>query len=359
MTTIDELPVEQQGLATRSRGKLIALAAATILAIYLCYLLASPFIPALVWATTAAVVTQRYHGWVGRRVDSPNARAAICAGTVAAAILLPATFVVYVGSQQVAAAIENLQSEETQKSVQEWFDQHPRLNRMWHAVADDFNPAEKAPELIDRLRPGAVAAVSTPLYVALQVILTLYILFFLYRDQEQALGAVRWMLPLTSGESNRLLQRIDDTLHATILGTLTVAVLQGTLGGTMLWLLGVPGALLWGVVMAFVAMIPTGTFTVWGPAAVYLFLEDHWIKALILLGWGALAVGTIDNFLYPVLVGHRLRLHTVVTFIAIVGGLTIFGMTGIVLGPVIITVAFFLLDIWRRRTEHGESAERA
>jgi predicted PurR-regulated permease PerM len=106
-------------------------------------------------------------------------------------------------------------------------------------------------------------------------------------------------------------------------------------------------------------MIPTGTFTVWGPAAVYLFLEGHWIKSLILLGWGAVAVGTIDNLLYPVLVGHRLRLHTVVMFIAIVGGLTIFGMTGIVLGPVIITVAFFLLDIWRRRTEHGESAERA
>jgi predicted PurR-regulated permease PerM len=193
----------------------------------------------------------------------------------------------------------------------------------------------------------------------LQLAIAFYVLFFLYRDREHALNSVRDMLPLTHGEVDRLFKRLDDTLHATIFGTLTVAALQGTLGGTMLWLLGVPGAVLWGVIMSLVAMIPTGTFTVWGPATVYLFLEGQWVRALILLGWGSVAVGLIDNFLYPYLVGQRLSQHTVVTFVAIVGGLSVFGFTGVVLGPVIMSITFFLLETWRRRTEHGASAERA
>jgi predicted PurR-regulated permease PerM len=358
MSEADQPPYEY-GVATRSRGKLLALAVATGLALFLCYLLVSPFIPALVWATTAAVITGSYHRWLHGRLKSPNLSALAAAATVAIVILLPISLVAYMATVQVGKAIEELQSAETQESVARWLQSHPRLERAWQSVSDNFNPAEKAPELIGRLRPSAVAAVSTPLYILLQLAIAFYVLFFLYRDREHALNSVRDMLPLTHGEVDRLFKRFDDTLHATIFGTLTVAALQGTLGGTMLWLLGVPGAVLWGVIMSLVAMIPTGTFTVWGPATGYLFLEGEWVRALILLGWGSVAVGLIDNFLYPYLVGQRLSQHTVVTFVAIVGGLSVFGFTGVVLGPVVMSITFFLLEIWRRRTEHGASAERA
>jgi predicted PurR-regulated permease PerM len=358
MSSPDQSPKVERGVATRSRGKLLALAVATGLALFLCYLLAWPFVPAIVWSTTVAVVTRPYCEWLERWLKSRNAAALISAATVTIAVLTPLVLIGYVAVQQFGKAVEEIQSPETQEKVGKWLAEHPRLERVWTSVSDNFNPAEKAPELIGRLRPGAVAAVSTPLYIGLQLAITIYMLFFLYRDKDDVLESVRHILPLTHPEVDRLFRRVDDALHATIFGTLTVAVLQGTLGGVMLWLLGVPGAALWGVVMVFVAMIPTGTFTVWGPATIYLFLEGHWGRALILLGWGGVAVGLIDNFLYPVLVGQRLRLHTVVTFVAVVGGLAAFGFTGVVLGPVVVTITVFLLETWRRRTEHGASAER-
>lgn len=345
-------------LATRSRGKLLALAVATALVLYLCFLIVAPFLAPIIWATTIAVVTHRFARWVRARVETPGRQAAICTATVAVAILLPIAVLTYVAIGQVGAAVAELQSEETQKQMQAWLKANPRIEQAWNEVSDGFNPAEKIPELLERLRPGAMAAISMPLYVALQLVIMLYVLFFLYRDERRAIDSLRWMLPLTEAESDRLLSRVGDTLNATIYGTMTVAVTQGVAGGLMMAVLGVPAAVLWGVVMAFVAIIPTGTFTVWGPATAYLALQGEWVRAGILLGWGALAIGLIDNFLYPVLVGQRLHQHTVVTFIAIVGGLSLFGLTGVVLGPVIVAVTFFLLELWRRRTEHGASAER-
>jgi predicted PurR-regulated permease PerM len=98
---------------------------------------------------------------------------------------------------------------------------------------------------------------------------------------------------------------------------------------------------------------------VWAPVALYLAVSGSWIKALILVGWGMLAVGTIDNVLYPYLVGGRLRLHTLVTFFAIVGGIGVFGPAGLILGPVALAVTIALLDIWWWRTAGGRTAEQA
>ncbi len=149
-----------------------------------------------------------------------------------------------------------------------------------------------------------------------------------------------------------------DTIYATIYGTVAVALVQGALGGLMFWWLGLPAPLLWGKVMALLAIVPIfGAFVVWIPAAIFLALEGSWGKALILVAWGGIVIALIDNLLYPSLVGNKLRLHTVPVFIAIVGGLAVFGAAGVVLGPVTLALAVALIDIWRRRTAGGGAAE--
>jgi len=111
--------------------------------------------------------------------------------------------------------------------------------------------------------------------------------------------------------------------------------------------------------MGVLAVIPVlGTFVIWMPTAIVLALQGDWTKAAILVTWGALAIGLIDNLLYPFIVGKRMRFHTLVVFIAIVGGIALFGASGIVLGPVVLAVADALLDIWRRRTAHGGVLEQ-
>ncbi len=160
------------------------------------------------------------------------------------------------------------------------------------------------------------------------------------------------MSPLSQAEINRLFGRVADTVYATVYGTLTVSAVQGLLGGLMFWWLGLPAPLFWGVVMALLAAVPVvGAFVVWIPAALFLALEGSWGKALILTAWGGLVVGTIDNLLRPILVGKRLKLHTILAFISVVGGLILFGPSGLILGPVGLTVTTELLEIWRHRAQ--------
>jgi predicted PurR-regulated permease PerM len=130
---------------------------------------------------------------------------------------------------------------------------------------------------------------------------------------------------------------------------------QGALGGLMFWWLGLPAPIVWGVVMAVLAILPMfGAALVWVPAAGFLAIEGDLDKALLLTAWGTLVVGLIDNLLYPVLVKGRLRMHTVPVFISVLGGLFAFGATGVVLGPLILAVAIALLEIWRRRMADGD-----
>ena len=343
-------------MTTRGRGKLYVLAAATILAGYLCYLLVLPFIPAIVWATTAAVITHRFSQWVAKRVKSPSATAAICTATVAVAILLPVIGVGYVGVRQIGIAAKELDG--FTEDVEDRLSGYPQVQAWWASLKDELDPS-KAAELVNRLQPSAVAAVSAPIYILLQLMLTLFILFFLYRDEDEALQSVRSVMPLGEGETNRLLERVEDTIHATIFGTVVVAITQGVMGGVMFAMMGIPGAVLWGVIMGLLATIPyLGAFVVWGPMAAYLASQGEWAQAGILVTYGALAIGLIDNLIYPYLVGQRLRQHTVTAFFAILGGVNVFGATGLVLGPVIVSVTFFLFDLWRKRTAHGASAER-
>ena len=155
-----------------------------------------------------------------------------------------------------------------------------------------------------------------------------------------------------------MLGRIADTIHATVNGSLTVAFAQAVLAGAMYTILGVPAAMLWGAATFIVALVPVfGTVMVWGPVAGYLALTGDWVKALVLVGWGALAVGTIDNLLYPYLVGNRLRLHTAITFFSIVGGIGFFGPAGLILGPVALAITIGLMEVWWSRTADGNSAD--
>ena len=147
-------------------------------------------------------------------------------------------------------------------------------------------------------------------------------------------------------------------IYATVYGTLTVSAVQGCLGGLMFWWLGVPAPILWGVVMAVLSLFPmAGSFLVWFPTATWFALQGDWTRATILVAWGATVIGLVDNLLYPLLVGREMRLHTLLVFFAIVGGVLAIGASGLILGPVLLAVTTTLLGVWRARTVAGRPAE--
>jgi predicted PurR-regulated permease PerM len=142
--------------------------------------------------------------------------------------------------------------------------------------------------------------------------------------------------------------RTREVIDASVYGVITVAVIQGALGGLAFWALGLPSAIIWGVVMVFLSMVPMlGAFLVWVPAAIYLALTGQYVKAVILVLWGTLVIGMIDNFLRPKLVGGRTRLHELLIFFAVLGGLNVFGVLGVVLGPVVLAITLSLIDVYK------------
>jgi predicted PurR-regulated permease PerM len=205
---------------------------------------------------------------------------------------------------------------------------------------------------------GVPRVLSGTFRAGMELLITVFALFYFIRDGDDVRRLIRSLLPFGNRDADRFLTRISDTVYATTWGTVVVAAVQGALGGLMFWWLGLPAPLLWGTVMALLAIVPVlGAFVVWVPAAIVLALDGSWGKAIILAVWGGVVVALIDNLLYPVLVGNRMRLHTLAVFIAIVGGLSLFGAYGLVLGPAALAAAVELRRIWRRRMRAPRSPQ--
>ncbi len=183
--------------------------------------------------------------------------------------------------------------------------------------------------------------------VAINLFLMLLSLFYLLRDGAALRQGLVKTVPLPAGETEIILHRLETTVTSVIRGSLTVAVIQGTLSGIGFALFGIPQPVLGGSVAAIAALIPgVGTALVLTPAIVYLFWAGSLASALGLLIWGVLAVGLIDNLLGPVLVGRGVALHPFLILLSVLGGLAFFGLTGFILGPLVLSFFFALLTLY-------------
>jgi predicted PurR-regulated permease PerM len=172
--------------------------------------------------------------------------------------------------------------------------------------------------------------------------------FFLFRDGERVIARIPELLPLELAQSEALLRRTRDVIDGSLYGVLLIALIQGSLGALAFTLLGVPSPVLWGVVMTVASLIPMfGAAGVWVPVALYLLIVGSWGKAIALTLFGALVISSVDNFLRPKLVGDRIRLSELVMFFSVLGGLQVFGVLGIVLGPVLFAVTGSLIGALR------------
>jgi len=183
--------------------------------------------------------------------------------------------------------------------------------------------------------------------------LMIYLLFFLLRDGDALARRLNDSIPLRPAQRRALAEKFTMVIRAMITGTLAVAVVQGVLGGLIFWLLGIPAAALWGVVMGILSLLPAvGSPIVWGPVAIYLLATGEVWQGLVLLAYGALVIGLIDNVLRPILVGKDTRIPDYVVLISTLGGLALFGVNGLLLGPVIAALFLAVWDIFstsRRR----------
>jgi predicted PurR-regulated permease PerM len=340
---------------SRQRAAFLVLVGATTAGIVGCALLAAPFLAPLVWATTLAILFAPLHARIAARLKYRNLAATVSVLIVAVFILLPTAFIVKRMVDQVASGATYIQQQVDSGTVQRFMDQNPQIAPIGNWVEQHVGLRSVTGAVASQLSRFAASFVRGSVAQVLSVLLTFYLLFFFLRDRHSVARLVRYISPLGTRATQGLIDRILDTVRATVWGTAAVSAVQGALGGLMFWILGLPAPVVWGFTMAILSLVPVlGAFLVWIPAALFLALEGSWTKAIVLTVWGVVIIGGIDNLLRPVWVGSRLKLHTVAAFISMLGGILLFGASGFVLGPVIMTVTMGVMEIWHGRRPGGQ-----
>ena len=329
----------------------IALTSGLVLGAVLCYLLAIPFLAAIVWSVTLAVLFTPLDARIQKKIGSPGLSAAATVAIMTIIVIVPAILVTGTLLSEAGRSATLIGPMIDAHGWTRAIDAHPRLAPVLQWINERLDIPDLVKSSASWLAGWSGSLVRASFSGVVSLFLTFYFLFYLLRDRTEAVAVMKKNLPLSEDEFATIAGRVVDTIFATVLGTAAVAALQGGLGGAMFWWLGLPAPVFWGVMMGLLAIIPfLGAFVIWAPAAALLALSGDYRSAIILAVWGTLVVGLVDNLVYPMLVGNRLRMHTVLSFIAVVGGLMLLGAQGVVLGPLIVAVTLTLIEIWRQRT---------
>lgn len=310
------------------------------------------FLQPLFWAVIFATLFFPLFVHLRRRLGGrASLAAALTLLTIVLVVLLPLALIGTAVTNEAAAFYERVSSGEI--DLREYL---RRFEEMMPVVSNYMEQYGVSVEDIkDNLSSVAVSASrlvasealvigQNALTFTVQLFLMLYVLFFFLRDGEAILEELVRVLPLGNARERRLISKFAQVSRATIKGTLVVGVVQGTMGGLLFWVLGVPGPVFWGVIMTVLSLLPAvGSVLVWGPAALILIVSGAWVKGIVMIGVGTLIIGLVDNVLRPVLVSRDTQIPDFLVLLATLGGLTAFGLTGFVIGPII--AALFLV-VW-------------
>ncbi|MER3428082.1 MAG: hypothetical protein C4334_08265 [Pyrinomonas sp.] len=336
-----------------SKARWIVLLVATVLALYVCWLMLKPLLNVLAWATVLVILFYPVHRRIVAATRRPTWSALVSCVLVVLTILLPFALVIFAVLNELSGAVKVLQSYAMSLLDANSPITGPMLRYLGRFV--DIEQLRAQALSTERIQTTAGALAGRTLGVlggafgiVVDTFFTVFTMYYLFRDGNRILRALRDFLPLNRTQADAIFERTREVINACLYGVLVIGIIQGALGGLAFWALGLPSAIVWAVVMAVLSMIPmAGAFIVWVPAAVFLAVTGHWVKAALLTAWGALVIGTVDNFLRPKLVGEKTRLHELFVFFSVLGGLSLFGVLGIVLGPVILAVTLALLEIAR------------
>ena len=337
------------------QARWLGVLAATAIALYLCWLMLRPFIGVLAWAVVLVIVFYPVHQRLALRIKRRSLSALVSCLLVVLIVVLPLTVLTFMLAEELAKVIPDIPAQLSQLlnpetsllgRASEWIQQRFGI--------DTFRSQEF---MVDQLKRTSQLFLGFSLSLAgnilsaiIQAFFVIFTMYYLFRDGDKIVARLPAALPLSRDQSETIIARTQEVVSASVYGVVVIAALQGLLGGVMFWILGIPSALLWAVLMGFICMIPVlGSFLVWLPLSLYLMVTGHWTKAIVLLVWGALAISTIDNFLRPRLIRNHTRLHELFVFFSVLGGISVFGLLGIVLGPVVLAITLGLLQTFGAR----------
>jgi len=318
---------------------------------YLALVIVWPFLAPLAWATILGMTLRPVYLWFCVRFRNANAALAttVLAGLV---IITPAVFLAAVVAQQVPAAIDyvnGLSATTPEQLLRVWTNLRARV-----PLPLPPDPmiliADAAKTAATFLVGEAGSLVANVLSTLGSLLVMLFALFFLLRDGRTFAAVIRRLLPFSEAESDRLISETTELVVASVGAGLTVAFVQGAIGGLAFWVLGLPAPAVWGVAIAICSLLPVvGATIVWVPVAAWLFFSGDVGRALLMTGLCGVVLGSVDNVLRPILLAGRTSASGLVVFIGLLGGVSAFGLVGIVLGPIVLVITGTLIDAMTRR----------
>ena len=345
---------------------LLLLAAVSILLVWVAW----PFAAPLLWSALAAIMFQPLYKWSLRKVRGRrNLAASLTLLIIFVAVLLPALWIGSMVVNEALILVNNLRANpiDLGAMVESTFAMLPETLQRF-ATDNGFTDASVMQSRLEALlgesagviASQAVSIGSGALGFVLSFTIGLYVLFFFLRDGSRIGETILHSAPVEREIADRLAERFLGIVRAVIKGSGVVGLVQGTLGGIMLWMAGVPSAVLLGVMMAILALIPAvGTALVWAPAGIWLIVTGDVWQGVFVLGAGFIIISSVDNVLRPILVGRDTGIPDWIILITTLGGISLAGFAGIVLGPL---VAGLFLAAWgmlqEQRAEDEEAAAR-
>lgn len=340
----------------QNRGFTLALVAVSIAFLALL----RPFYTAIFWAAALAVLFWPTHARILARMPSRPMLAALCTLLIC---LLIAIIPIWLIAMSVVQEVAQFYTRFTQdggslagqlrgigEGIPSWVYGWLERFGIEDMSAVQERASQVATQALQLIASRAVSIGQNTLHVLVTFVIMLYLLFFFFRDGARIVRLLEKAIPMESAYVGSLAGKFTSVVKATIRGNLIVASVQGVLGGILFWAVGVPGALLWAVVMTFLSLLPAvGAWLVWGPVAIYLLATGSVLKGLIVAAVGAGVIGLIDNLLRPILVGRETRMPDYLVLLSTLGGLAMFGLTGFVAGPMIAALFITMWDFFITR----------
>ena len=329
---------------------LLLLALVTLAFIYILL----PYSGAIFWGVVLAILFASLHRRILRETKhKPTLAALITLLLIIVMVILPLSLITASLVKQAAAVYEMINSGQIDFGA--YFLRIMSALPQWMVnLLERFELTDLA-SLQQKLSQGAAQVSQTVARQAINIgsktfdflvglFVMLYLLFFLLRDGQSLATRIKHAFPLGSKYKQRLFNNFTTVIRATVKGNVLVAVAQGALGGLIFWFLGVEGPLLWAVVMAFLSLLPAvGAAIVWAPVAIYFLVTGAIWQGVVLIAFGVIVIGLVDNVLRPVLVGKDTKMPDYLVLLSTIGGMALFGLNGFVIGPV---VAALFLACW-------------
>lgn len=323
-----------------------------------------PFYGAVFWGAILALLFMPLHRRLLRRMpERPNLAALATLAVCLLIVILPVALITATLVRQAAALVTRLRSGELDFGLylqrvldvippwlEDWLD---RLGLGDVAAVQD-RLASAAAQISQFVATQALAIGQNTVHFVVSLGIMLYLLFFLLRDGQALSVRIRQALPLDEAHKRDLLAKFATVIRATVKGNVVVAVTQGALGGLIFWILGIQGAVLWATLMAFLSLLPAvGAGLIWGPVAIYFLATGSFVQAAVLIAFGVFVIGLVDNLLRPILVGKDTKLPDYLVLVSTLGGMSIFGINGFVIGPL---VAALFVAAWDLFTAPADTA---